>query len=126
MLENANPLDALILITATWRLTEMITNEEGAWGIFEYIRNRAGVVTVETIDYDDNDKEYIYNTILDSHLQPTRLSRGITCHYCTSVWVATILLLFYLLTLSLFYSDAVLLLTPLSISTVSIFLNEKL
>lgn len=106
----------IILSFAVTRLSVLITREEP----FLWLRTLLGVESelesdvstyaiIETI----NDNEYtldtgkheygevdydnhriVYKSELESYLQPTILSRGITCAYCVSFWLSLIVALF--------------------------------
>ena len=64
----------VISALATWRISYMLVNERGAFGVTEWIRNRVGVLT----RLDEHGRAY----------SPNELGKLLECVYCTSVWVA--------------------------------------
>lgn len=63
-------LQIVIAMFATWRLSYMVTSEEGPWRVFFHLKNALGA-------YD-----------LDEKGTPrTWVGRGIICMYCVSFWV---------------------------------------
>jgi hypothetical protein len=67
------PLTILLIATsAAWRLTSLLCNEAGPFGIFERLRNLADRLTK-------------HNKFCASF----RLSEGIHCEWCASIWIAT-------------------------------------
>lgn len=92
----------LLLGIVCWTLSFMITKEEGPFGIFDKLRKRLGVTHYET--YEELpvvEEEHpiirmkLYTAMHPSHTQPSILARGVTCLYCTSVWVSIALTLLY-------------------------------
>lgn len=75
--------ELLILIFATWRITNLFTDdaEGGPWDTLHIIRYRAGV------RYDDKRRAYGINI----------LSRMMTCFWCFSIWIGLVVLLVSLL-----------------------------
>lgn len=67
----------LILILATWRISNLIVddNEDGPWELLPRLRYVAGV------RYDDKSRPYGTNVV----------ARAILCIWCTSFWVGVIL-----------------------------------
>lgn len=61
----------ILLSFAVWRVSSLITSEDGPWDIFAKLRNISGV------RYDESSQEY----------GTTSLSRGILCLWCVSLWV---------------------------------------
>lgn len=101
-------LNILILILSTARLSIFFASEEGAWKIGKRVRDLFGVENYQTIVELERAKifdgvvlpEKVYKKVirpLPSELQPTLLSRGITCHFCNSFWIGGTLLISYLL-----------------------------
>ena len=78
-----NIVELLILVLATWRITNLIVDdsEEGPWGILNRIRYLAGY------RYDKQSRPASTNII----------SSAMLCFWCSSFWVGFILLLISLL-----------------------------
>ena len=57
--------ETFIRSLAVWRLTNMITDEEGPFEVFRRLR-----------------------TLLGGDSQTTWVGRGVVCHWCVSVWVS--------------------------------------
>jgi hypothetical protein len=68
-------MDIIILILTTWRLTSLLTSEDGPFGIFERLRKLAGV------RYDGDGLPFATNEV----------AKAFTCPWCLSVWVGAAL-----------------------------------
>ncbi len=68
-----NALHLIILALAIWRLSSLLTAEEGPYGIFSKFRDRAGVF-------------YIGNRV-DAYGE---LAKLFSCTWCLSVWIGAI------------------------------------
>lgn len=67
-------LHALIILSfATWRLSNLLVDEEGPWAVFSTLRYRAGVRFRDAPPYDQ------YGT--------NSFARGLICLWCVSVWI---------------------------------------
>lgn len=72
------PMTLLIIVTlATWRLSSLLSNEEGPFGVFEKFRELVGV------RYNQYSEPYGLNGLAD----------GVLCLWCNSVWFSTALVL---------------------------------
>lgn len=71
----------LILILATWRITSLVTEEDGPWFVFERFRYKAGI---------RDDKEYP-----GLRYGRNEFARGLLCFYCSSLWVGILLVITY-------------------------------
>lgn len=71
----------LILILATWRISLLFVNEDGPFGMFEWLRYWTGVKY--------NEKREPFGTGLISDI--------LSCVWCLSVWVGVIITIFYLI-----------------------------
>lgn len=68
-----NLLEFALLVLAFWRLTSLVSQEDGPWDMFAKFRNFVGV------RYDEYSQPTIFkNTI----------AKGIVCIWCASVWFA--------------------------------------
>lgn len=68
-------IELAILALACWRLSHLLALEDGPWRLFERIRKLAG----QRIGAEGTP----YNT--------THLAEGVTCMWCNSVWIGTVL-----------------------------------
>lgn len=93
----------LILILGTWRITHMISQEDGPWDIFERLRVWLGV------HYDENSIPYGANTI----------AKGILCMWCFSVWTGIIVYLFH----NAYPEGTIAVLSPFALSAAVIFVE---
>lgn len=105
-------VDELVFVLATWRLTNMITSEDGPMGVFGRIRRQAGVKTVERtfLDIDqgnpyngrqaelldrvvDPEVNRRYTTVKNApyHAQPTYTAKWFVCNWCMSIAVGAVL-----------------------------------
>jgi len=74
-------VELFILGMATWRLTSLLVNEEGPWNIFARLRYMIG------IRYNERSERVSMNV----------LAEGLSCVWCSSIWVASLVLLSYAL-----------------------------
>lgn len=95
----------IYICLACWRLSSLFANESGPFSMFERLRNYA------------------------SHLQETnifwksfKLHDGLECEWCNSIWFAVPIIALYVV----FGDVIVIVLLPLSISTVVIFFKYSL
>lgn len=65
-------LRVLLVILATWRITSLVVREDGPLDVFIKLRVKLG------IRYNESGVAYGTNVI----------SRGLSCFWCTSVWVS--------------------------------------
>ena len=101
-----NITELLILILATWRITNLIVDdsEGGPWDALHIIRYHAG------IRYDDKRRAYGINA----------LSKNMTCFWCFSVWAG----LFVLLVSLIPYWIGFYLLLPFSLSGAALVMRK--
>lgn len=90
----------LILCLATWRLSSLLVSEKGPFNLFSKIRHVAGIREGKATNV---------------------IAEGLQCIWCTSIWVGTVLTLFYALLPAL----ALWLSLPLALSTIAIILNSR-
>ena len=101
---NLGAMELFILGMATWRLTSMIVDEDGPLYIFERFRYWIGIRRTE------DGLKFGTNVIAE----------GLSCVWCTSVWVALGLTLLYL-----FWPDiTVVVSVPLALSAVAIIIQK--
>jgi hypothetical protein len=98
-----DPLFFIFLCFANWRISSMVSSEEGPASIFGRLRSKLGVRYTKD--------GYPYGT--------TNASRGILCTWCVSVWGGILITLLLVTTLPLPY----LLMLPLVLSTGAILLD---
>ena len=77
---DIDPVDLFILMLATWRLTSLVVKEDGPWNLLARLRHLIGV------RFDAASQPYGLNVF----------SEGLTCMWCTSVWVGIVVSLGYL------------------------------
>lgn len=103
-MERMKPVHLLLLILATWRLSHLLSKEDGPYDIATRIRYWAGV------RYDKNSSEY----------PETELGKLVMCMYCNSVWIGMGLVALYALSPKL----TLLLSAPFSLSGGSLLINR--
>ncbi len=96
-------LDLLILSLATWRLTSLLSNEDGPGDVFAKIRSKLGV------RYDAQSKSYGTNIIAEA----------VACCWCFSVWTAAFWTALYLV-----WSPSIYLALPFALSAGAIIIEE--
>ena len=77
---DVDPVDLVILMLATWRMTSLVVKEDGPWNLLARLRHLIGV------RFDEQSAPYGLNV----------LAEGLTCVWCTSVWVGVALSLAFL------------------------------
>ena len=97
-------MDFLILALATFRLSNLIADEDGPFGLFEYLR---GIIGVERDSKGGN-----YGT--------NNFAAGVVCVWCNSVWIGIALMAIYIFSKQI----TVYLCFPLALSAVSIIIYE--
>jgi len=78
---NINLAELLILAFATWRITNLLVddNEIGPYEILPWLRDKLGV------EYDDKGRRFGRNEI----------GKALICPWCTSVWVGLFIAVLY-------------------------------
>lgn len=79
-----NPEHLFVLSLATWRLSNLLVNEDGPFDLFAKVR------AVFDIRVDPETKEFYL-------LKPNVIGDMLLCIMCTSIWVAAAMTLAYLL-----------------------------
>jgi hypothetical protein len=94
---SMSPLELFVIaVSADWRLASLVANEEGPFSMFERLRSWAKRLT-------ENNRFW----------QSFRLSKGLECEWCNSIWIgAAITLAWYLIG-----SEILWLLLPFAMST---------
>lgn len=67
--------DLLILALATWRLSSLLADEPGPWGLFETLRTKIGIVYLEDSTTGDRDGR-------------NELARNVLCTWCNSLYIS--------------------------------------
>lgn len=98
-------LEFLILSLATFRIAYFLVEESGPWHVAEKLRELAGLRANENGWTDPNGGFW---------------AQLLSCIYCTSVWVALLLTLLYLVSSGIAFMVAL----PFAFSTVAILLYE--
>jgi hypothetical protein len=100
------PTLLIIFGLATWRVSSLLVNEGGPFGIFLKLRRLAGIV------HDNEGKPLMVPNGFFAEL--------LSCVFCSSIWVGTGWLIFWLL----FPYAATILATAFSFSTIAILLDR--
>lgn len=79
-----NPEHLFVLSLATWRIANLLVNEEGPFEMFDQVR------AWFDIRFDAETKEFYLE-------KPNEIGKMLLCIMCTSIWVAAALTIFYLL-----------------------------
>ena len=97
-------MDFLILSLATFRISNLIADEDGPFKLFEWIRGKIGVRR------DEMGKNYGTNNF----------AVGVACVWCNSVWIGVALTGLYM------YSSQITVWVafPLALSTVALIIDE--
>lgn len=101
------PFEFVILALATWRIANMLVDEDGPWMIFEHLRLKAGLQPA----FPDGTRE----------TDPPGQMPGslFTCVWCMSVWVAAVwIILFAISHLALWLAF------PFALSAIACLLNR--
>lgn len=69
-----DPLAFLLFGLATWRISSLLVRERGPFGVFIWIRTRAG------IQHEEDGTPYLF--------PDTTIAGILSCVWCVSVWVA--------------------------------------
>ena len=73
-MENGEWFGLVVYTMATWRVASLLVNEAGPWGVFQWLRERAG------IEHDFSGEKTII---------PDRFLAGLfSCVWCASLWAA--------------------------------------
>lgn len=67
-----SPLTLFVVISAVWRLSNLLANEEGPFLVFKRIRDLADHLTER-----------------NRFWRAFRLADGMNCEWCNSIWIAT-------------------------------------
>jgi len=98
----------LVFILATWRISSLITSEDGPFLCFRHLREMVG------IRHDDQGKVM--------EIPETFFGELLTCVWCSSMWLATAWVLFWLALPQTSFFCAL----PFAISTGAIIVNRFL
>ena len=94
-----DPISILVMSAATWRVTNMLIWETGPWMIFTKLREKTGILHDE-----------------DGHPIMWPVGNVLKCFYCTSIWVAIVMVLIVPATVQVI----------LAVSGLAIFAHERL
>lgn len=97
-------VDVLILSLAVWRISSLVSSEQGPWAMFEKYRQWMGVYYAPD------------GTLIPPNNQ---LGKLIACPWCNSVWFSIIAVVLYVLFSTLIVWIAL----PLAMSAVAIIIN---
>lgn len=97
-------MDFLILALATTRISSLMADEDGPWGLFEWLRGKVGVRR------DKKGENYGTNNF----------SVGLVCQWCNSVWIGIALMALYIYSKQI----TVWIAFPLALSAVTVVISE--
>lgn len=97
-------MDFIILALATFRISHLVADEDGPWGLFEWIRGKIGVRR------DEKGEPYGTNNF----------AVGLVCQWCNSIWIGVVLMLLYIYTKQI----TVWVCFPLALSAVALTISE--
>lgn len=97
-------MDFLILALATFRISNLIADEDGPMGLFEWLRGKTGVRR------DEKGENYGTNNF----------AVGVACVWCNSIWVGAALMGLYIYSKQI----TVWIAFPLALSTVALIISE--
>ncbi len=97
-----NSLHLIILSLATWRLSSLLTAEEGPYKIFGKLRESVGV--------------YYIGDRVDAE---TELAKLFSCTWCLSIWIGAIASVAYVI-----YEPIVWIVMPLALSAAAIIVGK--
>ena len=117
----------LIIVLAAWRLSSLLANEHGPYLVLERIRFILGV------HYIARDGEVVktykqFSALFEQdrdacvRIAESELAKGVTCVWCSSVWIAALLTLLFLW----FGQPVIWVLLPFSVSAGAIIVNRIL
>lgn len=89
---------------ATFRISHLVADEDGPWGLFEWIRGKIGVRR------DEKGEPYGTNNF----------AVGLVCQWCNSIWIGVVLMLLYIYTKQI----TVWVCFPLALSAVALTISE--
>ncbi len=75
-----NPLDLFIMFSAAWRLSSLVANEEGPFGMFERFRYYA-----------------VHLCLRNRFFAAFHFAKGLLCEWCNSIWIASAITLCWFL-----------------------------
>jgi len=99
-------LEFIVYCLATWRISSLLVNEAGPFGVFVKIRGVFGIKHKDGIPY-----EY----------PETFFAQLLSCVWCTSIWVAIFVTLFWVVSPGVLF----VVLLPPSISAGAIFFEKS-
>lgn len=89
-------IEFLIMALTVWRISSIIVREEFVFSLAQKMRTALGVIGYEYLE-EMQDETFIKRyEDYESHLQPTWISRGITCLWCVSFWIGLLFGLAYM------------------------------
>ena len=110
-----NSLHILLLILATWRLANLLANEDGPFHMFKTLRSKIGRAEARS-RLNERKGMTGHKTLLAK----LHLYEGVNCEYCNSVWFGSFFAIAYLLAPSV----ATALASPLALSTGAIIIKH--
>lgn len=99
-------VELIVYILATWRLTSLLVDEDGPYGVFDWLRYKAGVA------HDSRNERYGRN----------EFAKGMICPWCVSVWIGCVLSLSAIIWPDVMFWVAL----PFALSAGAIFLHRRI
>jgi hypothetical protein len=106
---NIPAIHLVLLVAATWRLSNLLANEDGPFHMFKTLRSRIARAEVRS-------------RRKNGLLSRLHLYEGVNCEYCNSIWHGTLLTIIYRLFNPIDLTTAILL--PLALSTGAIIIKH--
>lgn len=97
----------VLLIAATWRLANLLANEDGPFHMFKALRSKIGRAEVRS-------------RRRNGFLSKLHLYEGVNCEYCNSIWFGSFFAIAYLISPTV----ATALAFPLALSTGAIIIKK--
>lgn len=103
-----------VLALATWRISNLLVNEEGPFAVFEWLRWQVG------IRWDIDKEEHFVLPKKDNVV-----GRMLLCIYCTSMWVGLFVYLAYRLVPDITYAVGIVLALSAAVCLVDRYMEES-
>lgn len=114
---NLPTIHLVLLVAATWRLSNLLANEDGPFHVFKTLR--AKIARAEARSRLNEKKGLKGRKVLLSKLH---LYEGVNCEYCNSIWFGTLLTILYAALNPIDLTTTILL--PLALSTGAILIKR--
>jgi hypothetical protein len=106
-MSNIQTTHLVLLIAATWRLANLLANEDGPFHAIKKLRSKIARIEVKS-------------RRKDGFISKLHLYEGVNCEYCNSVWFGSLFTVLYLISPNV----ALTLALPLALSTGAILIKK--